>query len=185
MRGESFLIAQKMVKEGNYPISEKIGNNSAERIIHVIMEEYINDLKREMQLSPYNTIILESLGSFTTELSRLKGYIRKLIKAIRKLRKRLVVLEKKEDFKKENSMTWRIERDLTAKLGFAWKQLDERRELMIMKYLRYYHRCRIRNEHHKIKYNYEWYPYKFLKEYGYNNEIFKKDNIFCKKCIIL
>lgn len=180
MRGELFLIRQKLLKEEKSPIAKKISNKEPDVIIDTILDEYWKHFNRKMQFTTKNCLIATNLGSFVTDLSKLKGYIRKLIIKIRKLRKRIEVLQQNPDYNPLQSMTYMIERDLTKKLGFAWKQLDERRELMIMRYLRYYHRCRLRGEHHKIKYDYEWYGFKFLKKYGYNSNIFKNDLVIKK-----
>lgn len=173
MRGEQILITQRLLKSDKNPIKEDIKGISKEKIIDTILSEYYNTFSRKLTGSESNCITMSNLGSFFTDLSRLKGYIRRSIVRVRKLRIRVAILEQKPGFIKEESMTWIIERDLTRKIGFAWKQLDQRRELMIMRYLRYNDRLRDKKEEHKIKYNYEWYPFKFLKEYGYYDTTFK------------
>lgn len=173
MRGEDFLIRRKLLEEDKIPLPDSINGIPKERILNVIMDEYHKEWVRKLNFSEENCIYMVGLGSFFTNLSKLKGYTRNLIERLRKLRARLAILSQNPDFVKENSMTWNIERDFTNKLGYAWKQIDQRRQLMIMRYLRYSYRLRLKGDHHKIKFNYEWYPYKFLAEYGYNDKIFK------------
>ena len=164
MRGEQILITKKVLNHGDNPIQKDIRGISKEKIIDTILNEYHSTFKRKLTNTDSNCVYMRHLGSFFTVLTRLKGYIRKAIDRLRKLRKRVEILSLSPDFVKEKSMTWLIERDLTKKVGFAWKQLDQRRELMIMSYLRYNKRVREKGEEYKIKYNYEWYPFKFLQD---------------------
>lgn len=175
MRGEQILILKKIIEHEGNPIPTNIKGVDKEKIVTTILNEYHNTFKRKLTFTDSNCIIMRNLGSFYTNLSRLKGYIWQCIKRIRKLRERVRMLSENPGFVKEQSMTWLIERDLTRKLGFAWKQLDQRRELMIMSYLRYNSRLKKKGEEHKIKYNYEWYPFKFIDAYGYNDNVFLFD----------
>jgi len=177
MRGEDFLIRKKLLEEDSLPIPDFIRGVPKEKILNVIMDEYHKEWIRKLNFSEENCIYMVNIGSFFTKLSKLKGYTRTLVERIRALRKRLEILSQDPNFVKENSMTWYMERDLTQKLGFAWKQIDQRRELMIMRYLRYVERLKFKGQEHKIKYDYSWYPYKFLSQYSYNDKIFKHREI--------
>lgn len=177
MKGEVFLIVKKILEREDNPVKETIGNKTPEKIVQVVLDEYWKEWRRKIDYSPSNNIVLENLGSFYTTLSGLKGYTRLLIKKIRTIRKKLKELEQNPDFDRENSKVVYIERDLTRKLQSCWVQLEERRKLMIMRYLRYANNLKEKNEAHRIKYNYEWFGFKFLDEYGYNSAKFKKYEI--------
>lgn len=163
MRGEQFIINALVLKHPENPIKEEIMEKSPEKIIEVIQDEYWKEWKRKLTYSEFSSINAVYLGSFTTDLWELKSYIGGLIKQIRILDARIAKFKENPMYDEKNSMSYYLREDCYKKLRITLKQLDERRKIMILRYLKWAKKKKEVGEEWKIKRNYEWFDFSFTK----------------------
>jgi hypothetical protein len=148
------------------PIKQSIGDKEVLKIMQVINDEQWRETLRLKQFTNFNAINMPGLGAFKTKMSPLKKYIYLSIKQLRRLRKRIEkVKAENPNFDPNNSMTQKIHDDLVIKVRAAWAQLNNHREIIIMRTLRANAIKRKNNKESEIKVLYENFDWKFINKY--------------------
>lgn len=170
MRGDIDLITKLLCESKDFPIQAS-SKEEALRIMTVINTEYWKEFKRKLEYSENSRIIVKGLGTWDVYYSKLKGYIRKMVDKIRYFRKRLTLLKSNPNFDEQKSKTYLILQDMLVKLRAALKQLDEQKELYILRYLKYTAKKRKLDPGFKPNYDYTWFPYSFKNKLCNNSSI--------------
>lgn len=170
MRGEIALINKEVLKLEENPIKKPIGKHEALHLIAVINDEYWKEWRRKLETIPHCTLVATRLGSWTVTYSKLKHYIRDLVKEIRKCRAAVERMSKDPSFVKENSYRWVYMKTIEGKLQAAWSQLEEQRKIHILRYLLYTNRKRQVDINFKPNKDYTWYDWSFKNQLLNNSE---------------
>lgn len=118
MIGSQLVINPYILLDKDCPIT-KIKNHSPERIVDVITQEFWKEWQHLLVYSESTHIHVKNLGMFELKYSKLRGYIRKLVKVIRGMREDPVIQENLYNPETKVGATYlqRIE-----DLKIAWKQ---------------------------------------------------------------
>lgn len=166
MLGDFNILNRMASVHKDNPIKKPIGNKDVLKILQVINDEQWRETLRLKQFTNFNAINMPNLGAFKTKMSPLKKYIYLSIKQLRRLRKRIEKAKAENpNFDPNNSMTQKIHNDLVIKVKAAWAQLNNHREIIIMRTLRANEIKRKNNKESEIKVLYENFDWKFIKKY--------------------
>ena len=166
MLGDFNILNRMSSLHKDNPIKQSIGDKEILKIMQVINDEQWRETLRLKQFTNFNAINMPGLGAFKTKMSPLKKYVYLSIKQLRRLRKRIEKAKvENPSFDPENSMTQKIHNDLVIKVKAAWLQLNNHREIIIMRTLRANHIKRENNKESEIKVLYENFDWKFITKY--------------------
>lgn len=171
MIGEILVINKYLSESKDNPIKSKLGKHEPSHIIAVINDEYWKEFTRKLELVPNSTIHVDNLGNWTISYSKLKGYIRGIIKELKNKKSFLEKLKKKPNFDISNSIVNQNIIDLEIKLKNAWSQLEEQRKMFIIRVYKHTKKKQQTDPNYKPKKDYTWYPYSFLKDLRNNSDI--------------
>jgi len=162
MRGEQFIINSLVLKNLQNPIKKDIGKHTPLSIIEVIQEEYWKELALKMQFGNTLSISVKHLGVYIPNLSKLKGYLRRGLRLLKKLRIKIKKAIETNGPIFDTAALMKLEQELTLKMKAAWKQVDEIRQLIIIRTIRSNNKKRKLGLEQDIKVNYEWFPFSFV-----------------------
>lgn len=166
MLGDFNILNRMASVHKDNPVKKSIGNKNILKILQVINDEQWRETLRLKQFTNFNAINMPGLGAFNTKMSPLKKYIYLSVKQLRRLRKRIEKAKvENSNFDAENSITQKIHDDLVIKVKAAWSQLNNHREIIIMRTLRSNYIKRKNNKESEIKVLYENFNWKFIKKY--------------------
>ena len=160
MRGEQFLINQKVLEHPENPIKNSIGELTPEDIIEVIEKEYWNEWQRLISHAETSSIYCRNIGKFYVGYSQLRGHMWGLLAKLKSIRKRLKTFVGSDEKKQE---ILESQENYRKKFRACWKQWDEQRKMFILRTLNWNDRLRKKGEESRIKCHYEQWNWSFTK----------------------
>lgn len=118
------IVNKIIASRKDLPIKQ-IGKNSPERLIEVLFDEQWDEFGRQIDKCDKPTISITHFGKFSIQNSRLRSYVRDLVRYIRRKRKKIA--EKELEWGEpchENYLPKILERQTIEKLKVCWQQLD-------------------------------------------------------------
>lgn len=155
-------LIYKVTKDGDSPIIKNIGEKTPTVIHTAIYTEFWKEVIKRKQMSPATGIEIPKLGVFDVAMSPLKKYIRHCIKKLRKYKVVLKQLEEQGYTNIENSRIYMANALLQEKLRIAWKQIEIKRKVIIIRTIAWNQKLRERGEEHRILIDYKPTQYSFV-----------------------